>query len=78
MVVGQVEEDGGSADCDPGRLVVLFQVECLDTLTPAGPRAPLSSTTRTQFPTNHEEPFNPTLARVFGQLLSRLGNSHLP
>jgi hypothetical protein len=28
-VIGQVEEDGGSVGCDPGRLVVLFQVECL-------------------------------------------------
>ncbi|WP_278184699.1 transposase [Arthrobacter sp. S39] len=28
----------------------------LDTLIPAGPRALLSSTTRDQFPTNHEEP----------------------
>jgi hypothetical protein len=30
----------------------------LDTLIPAGPRALLSSTTRNQFPTNHEEPVN--------------------
>jgi hypothetical protein len=42
------------------RLVVLFQVECLDTLIPAGPRALLSSTTRTQFPTNHQEPVIPS------------------
>lgn len=26
-VVGQVEKDGGSVGCDPGRLVVLFRVE---------------------------------------------------
>ena len=62
-VIGQVEEGGGSVGCDPGRLmqglVVLFQVECLDTLIPAGPRALLSLTTRTQFPTNHEEPVTP-------------------
>ena len=43
--------------------MVLFQVECLDTLIPAGPRAPLSSTTRTQFPTNHEEPENHDIVR---------------
>ena len=28
----------------------------LDTLIPAGPRAPFSATTRNQFPTKHEEP----------------------
>lgn len=44
--------------------MVLFQVECLDTLIPAGPRALLSSTTRTQFPTNHEEPVNPSTRPV--------------
>lgn len=38
-VVGQVEDAGGSADRNPGRLVVLFRVEWLDTLIPAGPRA---------------------------------------
>jgi hypothetical protein len=33
-IVGQIEEDGGSVGCVPGRLVVLFQVECLESQRP--------------------------------------------
>ncbi|GAB2717303.1 hypothetical protein GCM10027038_14670 [Arthrobacter bambusae] len=46
-VVGQVGDAGGSADRNPGRLVVLFRVEWLDTLIPPA---------RNQFPANREEP----------------------
>ena len=43
----------------------------LDTLIPAGPRAPFSATTRNQFPTKHEEPvFHYVRQRRAGQQLN--------
>lgn len=62
VVVGQVEENGGSVGCDPGGLDQgswsCSRLNAKTALIPTGPRAPLSSTTRTQFPINREEPVN--------------------